>query len=125
MKVLFFDLTFKEYENIEDYVKVFDSIKDINTKINKSINLGRINKDFRIINKEVNIISYSKVYDVNNDFNLDVMLNKKDGAYSLFDGKTNHFAIFDFNKKFYIKNVLISVKQNCDCVLKNFKIILN
>ena len=116
-----FDLTFKEYENIEDYVKVFDSIKDINIKINKSLNLGRINKDFRIINKEVNIISNSKVY-TNNDFNLDVMLNKKDGAYSLFDGKINHFAIFDFKKKLYIKNVLISVKQGCDCVLKNFKI---
>ena len=116
-----FDLTFKEYENIEEYVKVFDSIKDINTKINKSLILGRISKDLKIINKEVNIVSHSKVYEDNN-FNLDVMLNKKDGSYSLFDGKTNHFAIFDFNKKLYVNNVLVSVKQNYSCVLKNFKI---
>ena len=52
------------------------------------------------------------------------MLGKKNGSYSLFEGQNkNHFAIFDFNKKFYLKEILISVKQEAgECVLKNFKV---
>lgn len=116
-----FNLNFQEYENIEEFVKLTDSIKEISEEFKKIIIKNSMNYEkFRIIDKEVNIIEHSKIYD--QKFNLDVMLNKKNGQYSLFDGKTNHFAIFDFQKKIYLKNVLISVKQDCNCVLKNFKI---
>ena len=51
------------------------------------------------------------------------MLEKDFGDYSLFDGQNgNHFAIFNLNKKYYLKEILISVKQFYGCVLKNFKV---
>ena len=50
------------------------------------------------------------------------MLGKKSGEYSLFKGSNNHFVIFDFQKKLYLKDILISVKQQFGCVLKNFKV---
>ena len=53
------------------------------------------------------------------------MLEKKNNyPYSLFNGENNsHYAIFDLNKKFYLKEIIISVKQKAGrCVLKNFKV---
>ena len=50
-------------------------------------------------------------------------MEKKVGEYSLFDGqKGNHFAIFDLKKKLYLKEILISVKQQYNCVLKHFRV---
>lgn len=51
------------------------------------------------------------------------MLGKKYGSYSLLEGQNkNHYSIFDLNKKLYLKEILISVKQSFGCVLKNFKV---
>ena len=76
--------------------------------------------NFREINKEVNIIEHSKFPRGNE---LDIMIGKKNGNYSLFKTQNdNHYAIFDLNKKLYLKEILISVKQSFGCVLKNFKV---
>ena len=55
-------------------------------------------------------------------YDINVMLEKKTGINTLFEGSNNHFAIFDLKKKFYLKDILISLKQNYGCVLKNFKV---
>ena len=98
----------------------------INNFIQKIKKFGKLEKkrekkynNFREINREVNIIEHSKE---NERFSLDVMLGKKKDRYSLFEGQNNHFAIFDLNKKLYLKEILISVKQGFGCVLKNFKV---
>ncbi len=72
------------------------------------------------INFRDNIIENSKINSSNLDLNS--MLGKKSGEYSLFEGSNNHYAIFDFQKKLYLKDILISVKQQFGCVLKNFKV---
>jgi len=113
-----FNLTYKEYENIEQYSQIMKSIKDINKKVNDLFK-RRDNsyKNLREINKEVNIIEHSKDHQT---FNLNVMLGKKKECFSLFLGSTNQYAIFDLKQKFYLKEILISVKQKYKCVLKNF-----
>ena len=97
-------------------------MKDISKQIKKLKNYNVKNEytNFREINKEVNIIENSKVNC--SDYNLDVMLGKKSAIYSLFEGSNNHYAIFDFQKPLYLKDILISVKQEWGCVLKNFKV---
>ena len=51
------------------------------------------------------------------------MIGKKNGNYSLFKTQNdNHYAIFDLNKKLYLKEISISVEQSFECVLKNFKV---
>jgi hypothetical protein len=93
-------------------------MEDINQKLKKLIDFNKY--EFKIINKEVNVIENSTVNSY--DFDLNVMLGKKYGVYSLFEGSNNHYAIFDFQKKLFLKDILISVKQNFGCVLKNFKV---
>lgn len=89
-------------------------------KFGKVIKKGNKYKNFREINNEVEIIEHSKEEPY---FILDIMMEKKVGEYSLFDGqKGNHFAIFDLKKKLYLKEILISVKQQYNCVLKHFKV---
>jgi len=93
-------------------------MEDINQKLKKLIDFNKY--EFKIINKEVNVIENSTVNSY--DFDLNVMLGKKYGVYSLFEGSNNHYAIFDFQKKLFLKDILISVKQTFGCVLKNFKV---
>ena len=117
-----FNLNYQEYEKIEEISKIFESMEDISKQIKQLINYNIKNEytNFREINKEVNIIENSKA-DIFCD--LDIMLGKKSGSYSLFEGSNNHYAIFDFQKKLYLKDILISVKQQDDgCELKNFKV---
>ena len=117
-----FNLNYQEYEKIEEISKIFESMEDISKQIKQLINYNIKNEytNFREINKEVNIIENSKA-DIFCD--LDIMLGKKSGSYSLFEGSNNHYAIFDFQKKLYLKDILISVKQqDGGCVLKNFKV---
>lgn len=116
-----FNLNYQEYVNIGEISKIFDSLGEIYKKFNK-LNKYKIKKEYtnlREINKEVNIIEHSKEYIYNP---LNIMLGKNSGVYSLFDGSKNHFAIFDLQKKLYLKDILISVKQKYGCVLKNFKV---
>jgi hypothetical protein len=117
-----FNLNYQEYEKIEEISKIFESMEDISKQIKKLKNYNIKNEytNFREINKEVNIIENSIVH--SSELNLDVMLGKEFGSYSLFEGSNNHYAIFDFQKKLYLKDILISVKQGYGCVLKNFKV---
>ena len=116
-----FKLSYQEYERIGDYSKLLDSIKDTGYKLNEFIikKFGKKYKNYREINKEVNIIEHSKDHEI---YNLNVMLGKKQESFSLFKGSTNQYAIFDFKKKFFLKDILISVKQKYRCVLKNFSV---
>lgn len=117
------NLNYQEYECIEEYSKLLNSVKDISKKLNDFININ-INKknnykNLREINKEVNIIEHSKEHNI---FTLNVMLGKKHESFSLFEGLDNHYAIFDLRKRLYLKDILISVKQKYKCVLKNFEV---
>ena len=113
----FFNISHQEYENIEEISRIFESMKDIYIKIN-NIFIKEYN-NFREINKEVNIIEHSQT---NSPGELNVILGKIAGNYALFKGSNNHFAIFDFGDKYYLKDILISVRQEYGCVLKNFKV---
>ena len=118
----------KDLQSIVEQEIVFNlDENDINIFIEKIKKFGEINKqkkikynNFRVINKEVKIIEHSKA---TLHESLDIMIGRKNGDYSLFDDQNgNHFAIFDLNKKLYLKEILISVKQYFGCVLKNFKV---
>jgi hypothetical protein len=118
------NLNYQEYESIGEYTKLVNSMKDISKKLNDFININVNNKNtyyknLREINKEVDIIEHSKEHNL---FTLNVMLGKKQESFSLFEGASNHFAIFDLKKKFYVKDILISVKQKYKCVLKHFDV---
>ena len=119
-----FNLSFEEYENIEKYKNILDSIDDISYKFNSFKKIFKIKEkkeyvNFRDINKEVKIIENSQTDSI---FTLDVMLEKKNEMYSVFNSSTNHYAIFDLGKKLYLSDILISVKQEYGCVLKDFKV---
>ena len=118
------NLNYKEYESIEEYTKLVNSVKDINKKLRDFIDININNKNtyyknLREINKEVDIIEHSKEHNL---FTLNVMLGKKQESFSLFEGSNNHFAVFDLRKKYYVKDILISVKQKYKCVLKHFEV---
>lgn len=103
---------------------ILDSIDDISYKFNSFKKIFKIKEkkeyvNFRDINKEVKIIENSQT---DSTYTLDVMLEKKNGSYSLFNSSTNHYSIFDLGKKLYLSDILISVKQQYDCVLKDFKV---
>ena len=105
--------------NEKDISKSIENIKKLGNIVDKDMK-KYIN--FREINKEVKINEHSKVYP---GFDLDIMMERKnDQNYSLFQGQNgNHFTIFDLNKKLYLKEILISVKQSAgECVLKHFKV---
>ena len=76
-------------------------------------------KNFYEINKEVDIIEHSKEHKT---FNLKGMLGKNKECFSLFEGTKNNYAIFNLNNYYYLKDILISVKQKYKCVLKNFEV---
>ena len=117
-----FNLSFEEYDNIEKYKDIFNSLDMISVKFDSIRKIFYINNSTttKEINKEVNIIENTEV---NSYYNLDIMMNKKSGLYTLFeDSSKTHYVIFDLQKKYYINDVLISVKQSCVCVLKDFKI---
>lgn len=119
-----FNLSFEEYENFEKYKNVLDSIDDISNKFNSFKNIFKIKEkkeyvNFRDINKEVKIIENSQT---DSTYTTDVMLEKNNHRYSLFNSSTNHYAIFDLGKKLYLSDILISVKQEYGCVLKDFKV---
>ena len=113
-----FNLSYKEYESIDQYSIIMTTIKDINKKVSDLFKKRNTSyKNLREINKEVNIIEHSKDHQT---FNLNVMLGKKKECFSLFLGSNNQYAIFDLKHKLYLKEILISVKQKYKCVLKNF-----
>ena len=115
-----FNLKFKEYQIIEEYSSLYESVNNIKIKIDELFKNNSNKNEFRKINKEVNIIEHSQEKE---NYPLGIMIEKKSGDYSLFDGQNKkHFAIFDLNKKLYLKNILISVKQKLGCALKTFKV---
>ena len=119
-----YNLSFQEYESVEQFSQLIEFTNNIEKKLNKIkkyyYNKKKEYKNFREINKEVDVIDHSKI--ISDNYSVDVMLGKKSGDYSLFDGPNNHFALIDFKKKYYLKDILISVKQNWGCVLKNLKV---
>ena len=49
------------------------------------------------------------------------MLSKVKGQYYLSEGNSNHFVVFDLGKKFYLKEIKLSV-HDFECSLRKFKI---
>ena len=116
-----YQLNYSEYESIELYCSIYDSMKDLIKKVNDltSDNKNENYKYFYEINKEVDIIEHSKE---NKTFNLNSMLGKNKEYFSLFEGTKNNYAVFNLNNFYYLKEILISVKQKYKCVLKNFEV---
>ncbi len=96
-----FNLNYQEYEKIEEISKIFESMEDISKQIKQLKNYNTKNEgeytNFKVIDKEVNVIENSKT---NSSDDLDIMLGKKSGIYSLFEGSNNHYAIFNFQKNY-------------------------
>ena len=116
-----YQLNYSEYESIELYYSIYDSMKDLIKKVNDLTNDNKNEnyKYFYEINKEVDIIEHSKE---NKTFNLNSMLGKNKEYFSLFEGTKNNYAVFNLNNFYYLKEILISVKQKYKCVLKNFEV---
>ncbi len=116
-----YQLNYSEYESIELYCSIYDSMKDLIKKVSDLINDNKNEnyKYFYEINKEVDIIEHSKE---NKTFNLNSMLGKNKEYFSLFEGTKNNYAVFNLNNFYYVKEILISVKQKYKCVMKNFEV---
>lgn len=115
-----YKLSYTEYESIELYCSIIESLKELIKKVSEfTINKKTIYKNFYEINKEVDIIEHSKEHKT---FNLNGMLGKNKESFSLFEGTKNNFAVFNLNNYYYLKEILISVKQKYKCVVKNFEV---
>ena len=103
----------KMFEEIELRLK---KLETNNNNENKQI----IKKNnFHWINKEVNIINYSKFVP---DFGPDIILGKSTlNDYSCTEGNRNHFIEFSFIKTYYLKSIRIKV-DNFECSLKTFSV---
>lgn len=117
-----YELSYTEYESIEQYCSIIESLKDLIKKVSQyTVNKKVLYKNFYEINKEVDIIEHSKEHKI---FNLNGMLGKNKETFSLFEGTKNNFAVFDLNNYYYVKDILISVKQKYKCVLKTFEVFI-
>ena len=117
-----YKLSYNEYESIELYCSIIDSLKDLIKKVSEfTVSKKTIYKNFYEINKEVDITEHSKEHKT---FNLNGMLGKNKESFSLFEGTKNNFAVFNLNNYYYLKDILISVKQKYKCVLKNFEVFI-
>lgn len=117
-----YKLNYSEYESIDIYCSIIESLKNFVKKISElTSNKNSIYKKFYEIDKEVDIIEHSKEHKT---FNLNGMLGKNKEGFSLFEGSKNNYAIFNLNNIYYLKEILISVKQKYKCVLKNFEIFI-
>ena len=117
-----YKLNYSEYESIDIYCSIIESLKDFVKKISElTSNKNSIYKKFYEIDKEVDIIEHSKEHKT---FNLNGMLGKNKEGFSLFEGSKNNYAIFNLNNFYYLKEILISVKQKYKCVLKNFEVFI-
>ena len=115
-----YKLSYTEYESIELYCSIIGSFNDFVKLITEFTNSKkRVYKNFYEIDKEVDIIEHSKEHKT---FNLNGMLGKNKESFSLFNGTKNNYAVFDLNNFYYLKEILISVKQKYKCVLKNFEV---
>ena len=117
-----YKLNYSEYESIDIYCSIIESLKDFVKKISElTSNKNSIYKKFYEIDKEVDIIEHSKEHKT---FNLNGMLGKNKEGFSLFEGSKNNYAIFNLNNFYYLKEIIISVKQKYKCVLKNFEVFI-
>ena len=117
-----YKLNYSEYESIDIYCSIIESLKNFVKKISElTSNKNSIYKKFYEIDKEVDIIEHSKEHKT---FNLNGMLGKNKEGFSLFEGSKNNYAIFNLNNFYYLKEILISVKQKYKCVLKNFEVFI-
>ena len=117
-----YKLSYTEYESIELYCSIIESLKDLIKQVSEfTINKKAIYQNFYEINKEVDIIEHSKEHKT---FNLNGMLGKNKESFSLFEGTKNNFAVFNLNNYYYLKEILISVKQKYKCVVKNFEVFI-
>ena len=117
-----YKLSYTEYESIELYCSIIGSFNDFVKLITEFTNSKkRVYKNFYEIDKEVDIIEHSKEHKT---FNLNGMLGKNKESFSLFEGTKNNFAVFNLNNYYYLKEILISVKQKYKCVVKNFEVFI-
>ena len=117
-----YKLNYSEYESIDIYCSIIESLKNFVKKISElTSNKNSIYKKFYEIDKEVDIIEHSKEHKT---FNLNGMLGKNKEGFSLFEGSKNNYAIFNLNNFYYLKEIIISVKQKYKCVLKNFEVFI-
>jgi hypothetical protein len=110
-----------DYTNFLFFTQIFNNcekINDLGNQLNKLSNQMKLikYKNLKWINKEVNIIESSPCHE---GFDPDILLEKKNGEYYLSEGIKNNYIIFDLLKKYYLKDIKISV-HDYECSLKNF-----
>ena len=86
---------------------------------NRSKTFKQKEKVLHWINKEVNIVSHS---DFITNYPPDIMIEKKEGPYSLTNGNKNHFVEFEFDNNYFLEAIRIKVERSFDVSLKNFKV---
>jgi hypothetical protein len=112
-----------DYNNFVFFTEIYNNYENIfslGNNLNKLYNQMKLikYKNLHWINKEVNIIESSPCHE---GFDPDILLEKKNGDYYLSEGVKNNYIIFDLNKKYYLKDIKISV-HDYECSLKNFSI---
>ena len=115
-----FDLAYTDYTKITGIANSEDQIAVFANRINEiaeSVKVERY-KNIHWISTEVKVINNSVFHE---NFPPDIMLSKVKGQYYLSEGNSNHFVVFDLGKKFYLKEIKLSV-HDFECSLRKFKI---
>lgn len=115
-----FDLTYQEYSKISGIVNTGEQIDifvDKIVEVADKIKMKRF-KNIHWISNEVSVIDNSPFHE---GFGPDIMLGKAKGSYYLGEGTINHMVTFDLGKRFFLKEIKLSV-YDFECSLKNFKI---
>lgn len=115
-----FDLSYEEYSKISGIVNTGEQIDTFVDKIVEAaekIKMKRF-KNIHWISNEVTVIDNTPFHE---GFGPDIMLGKAKGSYYLGEGTINHMVTFDLGKRFFLKEIKLSV-HDFECSLKNFKI---
>lgn len=123
-----FDLSFEEYEAIENLNLKWCNINNVRKKIDQvMVKMSSTFNEYyfkplynesKWLQKEIDIIDNSP-YHIG--FPPQIIINQQIGDYYLSEGNKNHFITFDMKNDYYIKGFKIKL-SDFDCTLKNFTV---
>lgn len=115
-----FDLSYQDYCKISGIANTGEQIDifvDKIVEVAEKIKMKRF-KNIHWISNEVSVIDNTPFHE---GFGPDIMLGKAKGSYYLGEGTINHMVTFDLGKRYFLKEIKLSV-HDFECSLKNFKI---
>lgn len=127
MNSAIFDLSYEEYNKIENIADKRSNINQIEKQISSILQsiadkTRLINKtqfiNFEWIQSSILIKDYSPFHV---GFPPEILLGKQSGDYYLSEGNKNHFIIFDLCSNYFVKEFKISV-SNYECTVQNFTV---